>query len=59
MRLRYLVSQHPVVEARITEELAGRGLLSVAGSSQPRTLELNDTHELPYLSAALKVQCNS
>mmetsp|Transcript_8675 Transcript_8675/g.26027 ORF Transcript_8675/g.26027 Transcript_8675/m.26027 type:complete len:414 (-) Transcript_8675:841-2082(-) len=50
----YLVSQHPVVEARITEELAGRGLLSVAGSSQPRTLELNDTHELPYLSAALK-----
>ena len=55
----YLVSQHPEVEAKIAGELGEKGLLAVQGSPNPRGLQLSDIHDLPYLSAALKVPAAS
>ena len=55
---RYLISQHPEVEARILEELDGAGLLMSAQRPSPRKLARDDVacpHQLPYLKAALKV----
>ena len=55
---RYLISQHPEVEARILEELDGAGLLMSAQRPSPRKLARDDVacpQQLPYLKAALKV----
>lgn len=58
MPRRYLVSQHPDVEAKIVAELDAAGLLVTAQRPQPRKLTLEDAlspQHLPYLKAVLKV----
>lgn len=51
---RYLISQHPEVEARIMEELDGLGLLVTEERPSPRELEYADISKLTYLAAVMK-----
>ena len=53
---RYLISQHPEVEARLAAELDAAGLLVTPGRPQPRPLEHADLGRLTYLSWVCKVR---
>jgi hypothetical protein len=52
---RYLISQHPEVEAKIMQELDSVGLLVTEERPTPRDLEYADIGKLPYLAAVMKV----
>lgn len=49
------MSQHPAVEARITQELDHVGLLLTPERPEPRRITYADLSQLPYLSAVIKV----
>ncbi len=51
---RFLISQHPEVEAKITAELDSLGLLVGPSRPKPREMEYADLSKLTYLSAAIK-----
>ncbi len=52
---RFLISQHPEVEAKITTELEDLGFLVGPSRPVPRQMEYSDLSKLTYLSAAIKV----
>ena len=52
---RYLISQHPEVEARIVMELRSLDLLATPERPHVRDLEYEDLGKLHYLSCAIKV----
>ena len=52
---RYMVSQHPEVEARIVEELRSLNLLASPQQRRVRELQHSDLSRLTYLSCAIKV----
>ena len=52
---RYLLTQHPVVEAKIVAELDDLDLLVTADRPQPRKLTYGDLNKLVYLQAVVKV----
>ncbi len=52
---RYLISQHPEVEARLTAELDQAGLLVTAARPHPRTMQYSDLSSLTYLTCVCKV----
>ena len=51
----FFICQYPKVEARITEELRGLGLLATPEQPQPRALEHADLGKLTHLTCAIKV----
>ncbi len=53
---RYLISQHPEVEARLAAELDEAGLLVTPERPQPRDLTHADLSRLTYLNCVLKVR---
>ncbi len=53
---RYLISQHPEVEARIVKELRSLDLLATPKRPDVRELEYEDLGKLQYLSCAIKVR---
>jgi hypothetical protein len=53
---RYLISQHPHVEAKICEELDALGLLATVNRPSPRPLRYEDLAEMTYLSCVVKVR---
>jgi hypothetical protein len=53
---RYLISQHPEVEAKVVAELDRLGLLATPERPRPRPLEFPDLNQLSYLSCVIKVQ---
>lgn len=53
---RYLVSQHPEVEAKLAAELDEAGLLVTPERPQPRALAHADLARLTYLNCVLKVR---
>ena len=54
-RCRFLLSQHPEVEARVVQELQRLGLCASAQRLEPRQLAYADLAELAYLQAVVKV----
>ena len=52
---RYLLSQHPEVEARLLEELDSLELLATDARPQPRSIQPTDLGRLTYLQAIIKV----
>lgn len=54
---RYLISQHPKVEAMVVSELDQAGLLVSRARPNPREIEYDDISRLPYLNACLQVKC--
>ena len=52
---RYLLSQHPEVEAQVVAELEGLQLLATPERPHPRALAAPDLGKLPYLSCVIKV----
>ena len=55
LRDRYMISQHPEVEARIVEELRSLDLLATPQQPRPRDLQHSDLSRLIYLTCAIKV----
>lgn len=55
-RPRYLVSQHPAVEARVVAELDALELLVTPKRPHPRALEWADLGRLTYLQAVIKAR---
>ena len=53
---RYLLSQHPEVEARVVAELDALELLVTPSRPQPRELEWADLGRLTYLQAVIKAR---
>lgn len=53
---RYLLSQHPLAEARVAQELEDLELLVTPERPSPRPLEYADLAKLPYLQAVMKVE---
>ena len=53
---RFLVSQHPEVEALIVKELQSLGLLATPQQPRPRLIEHADLGKLTYLGCAIKVR---
>lgn len=53
---RYLISQHPEVEAKLAAELDEAGLLVTPERPQPRALTHADLARLTYLNCVLKVR---
>lgn len=53
--VRYLLAQHPEVEAKVLAELDAADLLVTPQRPNPRPLEYNDLHKLTYLNAVIKV----
>lgn len=56
---RYLISQHPEVEARLAAELDVAGLLVTPERPNPRELTHADLNRLTYLNAVLKACASS
>ena len=52
---RYLIWQHPEVEARLAAELDNAGLLVTPQRPAPRAMEYADLSRLTYLSWVCKV----
>ena len=52
---RYLISQHPAVEAKLAAELDEAGLLVTAERPLPRAMEYADLGRLTYLNWVCKV----
>lgn len=52
---RYLLSQHPEVEAKLAAELDAAGLLVTPERPNPRPMEFGDLAALTYLSWVCKV----
>ena len=52
---RYLLSEHPEVEARLLEELDGMELLATPTRPHPRPIMPGDLGRLTYLQAIIKV----
>ena len=52
---RFLLSQHPEVEAKVVQELQRLGLCASAQRPEPRQLAYADLAELAYLQAVVKV----
>ena len=52
---RYLLSQHPEVEAKLVAELEHHGLLASPVCPKPHALVYADLKELVYLQAIIKV----
>ncbi len=53
---RYLISQHPDVEAKLAAELDGLGLLASAARPRPRPMVFEDLAQLRYLSWVVKAR---
>ena len=53
---RYLISQHPEVEAKMLAELEELQLLASPQQPRPRPLEYTDLNKLTYLSCCIKVR---
>ena len=51
----FSVSQHPEVEAKITEELRQHDLLATVEQPNPRAIQWDDIPKLTYLNAVIKV----
>ena len=51
---RYLISQHPEVEAKILAELDSLGLSTTPNRPRPRDLTYADLGRMPYLQAVIK-----
>jgi fatty acid synthase len=56
---RYLISQHPEVEAKLAAELDGAGLLVTPQRPQPRPLAHADLARLTYLNCVLKARARA
>lgn len=54
---RYLISQHPEVEAKIVEELDSLELLITPERPRPREMVYADLSKMVYLNAVIKVGC--
>lgn len=52
---RFLLSQHPEVQAKVLQELQSLGLAASPKQPQPRQLSYSDLGELAYLQAVVKV----
>ena len=52
---RYMLTQHPEVEARIVEELDAMELLTTYERPNPRKLVYDDLKQLNYLQCVIKV----
>ena len=52
---RFLLSQHPEVEAKVVQELQSLGLAASPKNPHPRELTYADLAELVYLQAVVKV----
>ena len=52
---RFLLSQHPEVEAKVVQELQRLNLCASAQRPEPRQLAYADLAELAYLQAVVKV----
>lgn len=52
---RYLISQHPEVEAKVLAELEELQLLASPQRTKPRQLDFSDLTKLTYLSCCIKV----
>ncbi len=53
---RYLISQHPEVEAKVLAELESLQLMASPQLPSPRPLEYADLSKLTYLSCCIKVR---
>lgn len=53
---RYLISQHPEVEQKIVEELAGHKLMP-SQDGQLHDMQFEDLSRLTYLNCCIKVVC--
>ena len=53
----YLITQHPVTEQRVLEELGSAGLLVTPTRPKPRQMVWEDLTKLTFLSCAIKVRC--
>ena len=56
---RFLLSQHPEVEAKVVQELQSLGLAASPKNPHPRELTYADLAELVYLQAVVKVPINT
>ena len=52
---RYLLTQHPGVEARVAAELEAAGLLATPACPEPPVMTAASIPQLPYLQAVIKV----
>ena len=52
---RYLISQHPEVEAKLTAELDKHGFLATLDNPTPAKMTYSDLNNLTYLSWVCKV----
>lgn len=59
MGVRYLLSQHPEVEAKLVQELDEAGFLATPSRPKPPTLQYSDLNQLTYLSWVCKVSHTS
>ncbi len=56
LRGRYMMSQHPEVEAKIIAELDSLGLSITPQRQHPRKMTYADLNKLTYLNATIKVR---
>ena len=52
---RYLLTQHPEVEAKVAAELEAAGLLATSACPEPPCMTAAHIPQLPYLQAVIKV----
>ena len=52
---RYLLTQHPEVEAKVAAELDAAGLLATPACPEPPVMTAASIPKLPYLQAVIKV----
>ncbi len=59
MDLRFMITQHPEVEAKVLAELDALGLLVTPERPNPRPLEYDDITKLTYTNNCIKVPAPS
>ncbi len=52
---RFMITQHPEVEAKVLAELASLGLMPTVNQPNPRAMEYDDIAKLTFTTNAIKV----